>query len=107
MRVSRNFCQGWGSRPDCQKTVLTLLFFFVVVFLVLDLFYSFYIGCQMVISKKTIIFQSFSGGPTFARGGGGVQMLISIETHITCDFPGVRTPYSPFGSALATRNTQS
>ena len=20
-------------------------------------------------------------------GGGGVQMLISIETHITCDFP--------------------
>ena len=29
--------------------------------------------------------------------GGGVQMLISIETHITCDFPGggVRTPYPP------------
>ena len=29
-------------------------------------------------------------------GGGGVQMLISIETHMTCDFPGVgggvRTP---------------
>ena len=44
----------------------------------------------MVISKKTIIFQSFSeggggnicqggGGPTFSSGG--VQMLISIETH--------------------------
>ena len=30
--------------------------------------------------------------------GGGVQMLISIETHvtITCDFPGVVwTPYPP------------
>ena len=34
-------------------------------------------------------------GPTFSRGGGvptsssgGVQMLISIETHIICDFPG-------------------
>ena len=27
--------------------------------------------------------------PTFSRGGGGVQMLISIETHIrTCYFPG-------------------
>ena len=28
-------------------------------------------------------------------------MLISIETHITCDFPGggVRTPYPPSGSA--------
>ena len=25
----------------------------------------------MVISKKTIIFQGFSGGPTFFRGGGG------------------------------------
>ena len=36
------------------------------------------------------------------NGGGGVRMLISIETHITCDFPrggggggGVRTPYPP------------
>ena len=29
----------------------------------------------------------FQGGPTFSRGGGGVQMLISIKTHITCDFP--------------------
>ena len=44
----------------------------------------------MVISKKTIVFQGFRGGPTFSRGGGGgggvqlfpgeVQMLISIET---------------------------
>ena len=28
----------------------------------------------------------FQGGPTFSRGG-GVQLLIPIETHITCDFP--------------------
>ena len=41
------------------------------------------------------------GGPTFSRGGGGgggggVQMLISIETHITCNFPGgLRTPNPP------------
>ena len=36
----------------------------------------------------------FQGGPTFSGGGGGgegglgggVQMLISIKTHITCDF---------------------
>ena len=35
---------------------------------------------------------SFFGGG--GGGGGGVQMLISIEPHITCDFPGggVRTP---------------
>ena len=59
----------------------------------------------MVISKKTIIFKGFRGGPTFSRGegnfyhggGGGVQWVISIETHITCDFPegGGRTPYPP------------
>ena len=69
----------------------------------------------MVISKKTIIFKGFRGGPTFSRGGGnffhgggggggggGVQWIISIETHITCDFPGGGgTPYSPSGSAHA------
>ena len=63
----------------------------------------------MVISKKTIIFQCFRGGPTFSRGvqlfPGRVQMLISVETHITCDFPegggGVRTPYPPSGSTHA------
>ena len=55
----------------------------------------------MIITKKTIIFQGFRGGLTFSSGvgvgGGGVggggggsnvQMLISFETHITCDFPG-------------------
>ena len=32
----------------------------------------------------------------------GVQMLISIETHITCDFTGggVQTPLSPLWTAL-------
>ena len=46
-------------------------------------------------STGLILFQGSGGGPTFPRGGvqlfpggGGVQMLISIETHITCDFPG-------------------
>ena len=47
------------------------------------------------------IFQG--GGSDFFRGGGGVQLLISIETHITCDFPGggggIWTPYPPSGSA--------
>ena len=60
----------------------------------------------MVISKKSIIFQGFresnifqgGGGPTFSSGWGGFQVVISIETHITCDFPGegVRDPYPPF-----------
>ena len=47
-----------------------------------------------MVFKLKIIFQGFRGGLTFS--GRGVQMLISIETHRTCDFPGgVRTPLSP------------
>ena len=47
----------------------------------------------MVSLQGKLLFQGSRGGPTFSRGsnffpGGGVQMLISIETHITCDFPG-------------------
>ena len=50
-------------------------------------------------------FPRFQRGSNFFQGVqlflGGVQMLISIETHITCDFPGgVRTPFPPSGSAL-------
>ena len=43
-----------------------------------------------------VLLHIFQGGPTFSRG---VQMLISIETHIhvtiTCDFPGGLDPYTP------------
>ena len=47
-------------------------------------------------NRENYTFPGSGGGPTFPRevqlfpgggGGGGVQMLISIETHITCDFP--------------------
>ena len=44
------------------------------------------------------VFNFFQGG---GEGGGGVQMLISVETYITCDFPGGGgggglTPYPQF-----------
>ena len=81
MSGSRKFCQG-GSRPDCLKTALTK--FFVILFLVLNLFYSLTVAYQRFISKKTMLFQGFGGGstfpggptfsrggPTFSRGGGG------------------------------------
>ena len=50
------------------------------------------------------IFQGGGGDPTFSRGGGGIQMLISIETYITCNFPvggggGGQTLYPPSGAA--------
>ena len=35
------------------------------------------------------------GGNFFRRRGGGVQMLIYIEPHIACDFPGGSTPPIP------------
>ena len=65
MRRSRNFCQV-GSRPNCQKTALTMCFF-----VSRNLFYTFTVVYQWFISMKTIIFQGYKGGPTFSRGGGG------------------------------------
>ena len=61
----------------------------------------------MVLNLRKLYFRRIQRGSNISRGGGGatfstgVQMLISIEIHITCDFPGwVRTPYPPSGSAL-------
>ena len=56
-------------------------------------------------STENILFQGSRGDPTFSSGGGssffqgeGVQILISIEPHITCDFlwgGGSRPPIPP------------
>ena len=60
----------------------------------------------MVIAKKKYNFPRFQRGSNIFQGGsnlfqgGGVQMLISMETDITCDLPKrVRTPYPTSGSA--------
>ena len=56
---------------------------------------------KLYISKDPEGVQHFPGRggvQLFSRvggGGGGVQMLIPIETHITCDFPGGSGPLSP------------
>ena len=51
-----------------------------------------------------LLFKGSRGGPTFSRGGqlfprgGGCpndNFYISIETHITCDFPGESGPPIP------------
>ena len=82
MRGSRNFCQ---------------------FYLVLCLFYSLKIGSNGFIAEKLYLY--FTKDPDNLHyipggGGGGVQMLISIETHIrTCYFPGgCPDPLSPSGS---------
>ena len=84
-----------GSRDFCQS------------YLVLSLSYSLQRGSNGFIAEKTILilyqgsrgvhyFPGGGGCQTFSRGG-GVQMLISLETHVrTCYFPGgFRTPYPP------------
>ena len=58
---------------------------------------------QRFISKKTILFQGArgvqpfpgDGSNFFQGGGGGVQLLIPIEIHITCDFQGGSGPPAP------------
>ena len=91
-----------GSRNSCQ------------FYLVLSLFYCLKRGSNGFIAEKTILslYKGSRGGPLFSGGGGGgggcptffqgggVQMLISIETHIcTCYFPGgCPDPLSPSGS---------
>ena len=52
---------------------------------------------KLYYSKASEGVQQFpgGGGSSYFQGV-GVQMLIYIETHITCDFlGGVRTPYPP------------
>ena len=87
MRGSRNFCQGGGPGQTVRKQPGH--------FLVLNIFNSLQRGSNGYITEKTIIFQGsnlFQGGPTLTGGSnfsqGGVHILISIETHIICDFPG-------------------
>ena len=103
------FCQGGGGggggvQVRWPENSLDKLFFFP--FFYSSTYFTVFRGVQCFyrfIREKTIIFQepkfpgggggrgfqNVQGGPTFSRGGGGVQMLISIETHITCDFPGL------------------
>ena len=91
MRGSRNFCE---------------------FYLILSLFYSLQRGTNGFIAEKTILIlyqgsrgvHYFQGGwSNLFQGGGGAQMLISIETHIrTCYFPGgVPEPYPPLDPHLS------
>ena len=99
MRGSRNICQGVQARWP-ENSLDKVFFYFFSPQLILQ----FTEGVQWFITEKTILFQGSRGSPTFSggggggpasSGGGGVQMLISIEPHITCDFPGGPDLLSP------------
>ena len=64
------FVRGGGPGQSDKKALTT--FFFMFFFSVLSLFFR----SQMVNFKENYHFSRFQGGPTFSRGGGGVQLLI-------------------------------
>ena len=108
MEIFREGGGGWvgrggGSRPDRQKTVWTPFFCPQLILQLTEGVQWFYYREDNTFPRIQRGYNIFQGGPTFSLGGGGggggVQMLISIETHMTCDFPGVRTPYPHSGSA--------
>ena len=81
-----------GSMPNGQKTAWTFYLFYFSPQLILQ----FAEGVQWFYYMKNYssIFRGGGGGVQLFPGG--VQMLISIVTHITCGFPGgVRKPYIP------------
>ena len=90
--------------PDSKKLRQRFLLFLLFLVLTFNLFNSFTEGTdprvRWFIFWKKNFFQGSRGRPTFygvgegsnfSPGGGGVQMLISVETYRNCDFP--RTPY--------------
>ena len=83
MRGSRNFCQGGGGPGQSDKKSSDVFFFLVL---------SLFDRSQMVNFKVIYHFSRFQRGSNIFQGGGS-NCLFSIETHITCDFPGgVWTP---------------
>ena len=62
--------------PDGQKTIYSM----------------FSLQRNLYFSEDPEGVQQYPGGPTFSRG---VQMLVSIETHITCYFQGGSGPHYP------------
>ena len=92
----------WGRRQHVRIQE------FLSVYLVLSLFYSLQRGFQWFYcwENYTYTLPRIQRGSIIFQGGvqlfpGGVQMLISIETHIrTCYFPegGCTDPLSPSGS---------
>ena len=64
------FVRGGGVQVNLTKMSSDNVFFFF--FFVLSLFFR----GQMVNFKENYHFSRFQGGPTFSRGGGGVQLLI-------------------------------
>ena len=98
MRGHRNFRQGGGPGQPYKKSSDNVFCVCVCVFLSPQLIFR----SQTVNFKEIYDFSRFQRGSNIFQGGvllfpGGSICLFSIETNITCDFPGggVRTPCPP------------
>ena len=103
MHGIRNFIQfysggGGGGGVQVRRPENTLDNVFLVLFFYSpELILQLTEGSNGFITEKTILFKGSRGGPEFSRGRGSnfFLMLISKETHITCDFPGDPNPPPP------------
>ena len=82
----QKFLSGGGPGPTARKQPEQRFFvFFFSPQLILQLTE----GVQWFYYRDNYTFPRIQGGSNFFQGGGGgVQVLISIGIHITCDFPG-------------------
>ena len=74
----QEFSSGWGrggGPGQSDKKALTTCFFLFFFSFFLSSAYFTEVKWSRSISKKYIIFQGSRGGPTFSRGGGGVQLF--------------------------------
>ena len=91
MRGYRNFCQARLSENSSEV--------FSSFFLILNFDFLQFLRGSNGYFKEDYTFPRFQRESNIFQGGGGsngVQMLISIETHITCHFRGGSPdPYPP------------
>ena len=99
MRGSRNFAGGGGGGPGQYDNV------FCPQLILQESNGQFQRNLSFFKVREGV--QHFPGVQLFQRGGGGggwgrSNCLFPIETHITCDFPGVgvRTSYPPLDPHL-------
>ena len=95
---------GGGPGPTAGKHS-GQRFFLVLFFYSPELILQLTEGSNGFITEKTILFKGSRGGPEFSRGRGSnfFLMLISKETHITCDFPGDPNPPPPLSIRICLR----
>ena len=98
MRGIRNFIQGGGGPgPTAGKHSGQRFFFFFFFFYSPELILQLTEGVQWFYYRENYTFQRIQRGSRIFQGDGSnfFLMLISKETHITCDFPGDPNPPPP------------